>query len=139
MATENGHFDRIFTSEKLEALFPSDLSDRFFDALYGDADEGAYDISLAFSGTDDNRILFEFRLAQRKGKCLACNLTYGLPQVFTRHPVIDVKGLVKKIEGLLEDGSKIVDWKLGPTREISRTLHIVPLILALDVQTGSEA
>ncbi len=133
MAIEKEQFKRIFTPEKLAGLFPKDRSDRFFDALYGDAGEGAYDIGFAFNGIEGNRLLFEFQLTQRKGKCLACNLTYGLPNVFSRHPIIDVKGLVEKIDGLLGGSPKIVDWKLGSTCEISRTLHIVPLILSITV------
>jgi len=85
MATES--FDGIFTQDVLKKLFPEDRADQFFDALFGDAEEGAYDISLEFKGQSQNKLEFEFHLKQRPGKCLACNLTYGLPQVFSRHGV----------------------------------------------------
>jgi 23S rRNA A2030 N6-methylase RlmJ len=37
----------IFTPKVLEDLLPLQRSDEFFEALYGDADEGAYNISLS--------------------------------------------------------------------------------------------
>ena len=88
----------IFTQETLNTLFPADLSDQFFDALYGDAEEGAYDIRLVFNGLDNGNLNFEFQLDQRPGKCLACNLTYGLPDVFSRHPIINIDQLVQIAE-----------------------------------------
>ncbi len=107
-------------------LFPKDRADSFFEAIFGDASEGSYDISLEFKTQTRDRLEFEFHLKQRPGKCLACNLTYGLPTVFSRHPVINVKGLVQEILCLL-DGASGSKWQLGSTREISRNLHIIPL------------
>ncbi len=121
----------VFTEDVLENLFPRNRSDHFFDALYGDASEGAYDIGLAFKGQSQNRLHFEFQLKERPGKCLACNLTYGLPEVFGRHPIINVKGVVQEISRLLDGRAKCIHWQLGRTREISRKLHIVPLIITL--------
>lgn len=123
----------IFTPESMEKIFSPDRSDRFFDALYGDAGEGAYDIRLEYKAhrPEERELLFEFRLEQRPGKCLACNLTYGLPQVFSRHPIINVRGLVQEIDRLLNGNGKCADWRLGATREISRSLHAVPLIISL--------
>lgn len=122
-------YETIFTRDSLNQLFPEDRANHFFEALYGDAEEGAYDISLAFDGYRDNRLHFEFHLNQRPGKCLACHLTYGLPAVFERHPIIDVAGLVEKIVHRLGNGAEIADWSLRPTREMSPTLHIVPLVI----------
>lgn len=124
----NDRFKEIFTESTLARLFPETKSDEFFEALYGDADEGAYDISLAYVAGDDDMLEFELRLKQRPGKCLACNLTYGLPEVFSRHPLINIKGLVADIENLAE-GVRISGWKIGHTREKSRQLHTVPLVL----------
>jgi hypothetical protein len=62
-----------------------------------------------------------------QGKCLACNLTYGLPKVFSRHPTLDVEGLVKKFRHFLDGTTDITHWQLGDTREISRDLHVIPL------------
>jgi hypothetical protein len=115
----------------LAEIFPNHRADLFFDALYGDSSEGAYDIRLVFVKQTGNNLLFEFHLTQRPGKCLACNLTYGLPQVFSRHPVIDVKGVVGKIGQLMNGQGKIVEWKLGSTKEISRSLHVIPLTVVL--------
>lgn len=123
----NDRMKDIFTEETLARLFPADRSDAFFDALYGDKDEGAYDISLAYVASDHDILEFELRLKQRPGKCLACNLTYGLPEVFGRHPLININGLARQIEALV-DGLKISGWKLGHTRERSRQLHTVPLV-----------
>lgn len=120
-----------FTTDVLKKIFPSDRSDNFFDALYGDASEGAYDISLEFRGNSKNELHFEFHLKERPGKCLACSVTYGLPQVFNRHPIINVKGVVQEIDRLLEGKAKCADWRLGRTNEVSKKLHVVPLIIKL--------
>lgn len=120
--------ERIFTPQRLAALFPPDRANAFFDALYGDAEDGAYDIALSFDGEHDNGLEFSFRLTQRPGHCLACNLTYGLPQVFERHPVIDLPGVVANIADAL-DRTETARWRLLPTREVSRTLHVIPLLV----------
>ena len=120
---------QIFTSKALQSLFPPERSHDFFDALFGDASEGAYDIALTFDGYDTAKQTLNFllNLHERPGRCLACNLTSGLPQVFSRHPVINIKGLVEEIEKLL--GGKVVceSWKLGHTIQKGRSLHCIPL------------
>ncbi|MBF0200987.1 MAG: pancreas/duodenum homeobox protein 1 [Desulfamplus sp.] len=120
-------FKDIFTREKLDEIFPPGRSDSFFDALYGDASEGAYDISLEYEGAEEGKLLFEFHLKQRPGKCLACNLTYGLPTVFERHPIINLDGVARDIEHSLDGKYKCKGWKVGLTREKSRLLHVVPV------------
>ena len=125
-------FENIFTRDVLENLFPKDRADRFFNALYGDATEGTYDIDLEFKEHSQNKLLFELHLKQRHGKCLRCNLTYGLPEVFTRHPIIDIKGLVQEIGNLLNSRAGSIDWQLGSTREVSGELHVIPLIISLE-------
>lgn len=126
------NFETLFTPDVLKQLFPTNRSDQFFDALYGDAEEGAYDISLEFIGSRRNLLEFMLRLTQRPGKCITCSLTYGLPEVFTRHPIINIKGLVQDIEALLDGSSRCVDWQLGPTQEVSDEIHVIPLIIILD-------
>jgi hypothetical protein len=121
----------IFKRPLLDEIFPPNRADRFFDALLGDASEGAYDIALAFVGETDDQIDFEFKLKQRPGKCLACNLTYGLPEVFMRHPVIDVAGVVRQIDSFMNNGKKCGEWTLGRTREVSRDTHVLPLTVKL--------
>ncbi|MCG8472520.1 MAG: pancreas/duodenum homeobox protein 1 [Desulfobacterales bacterium] len=123
-------FRSTFSSDTLAELFPADLSNQFFEALYGDADEGAYDISLCFEKEGEGELFFGLHLVQRAGKCLACNLTYGLPEVFSRHPLINIKGLVDKIGERMGETFDITGWKLGHTREVSRELHIVPLSIS---------
>ena len=125
-------FNDIFTPGVLKKLFPEDRSDRFFDALYGDAAEGAYDIRLEFKNHRENRLEFELCLTQRPGQCINCSLTYGLPEVFSRHPVININGLVQEVEVLLDGRARSIDWQLGATREISDDIHVVPLVVILD-------
>jgi len=130
MAEED--YTKIFTADVLEKIFPKNRSDNFFDALYGDPEEGAYDITLAFKKHSPDRLHFEFHLEERPGKCLACNVTYGLPQVLGRHPVINIKGLVQEIDKMLDGRSKCGEWRLGRTREVSRKLHVIPLTIDLE-------
>lgn len=128
---ESKDFDTLFTSDVLKQLFPEDRSDQFFDALYGDAEEGAYDISLEFIGSRENRLEFMLCLTQRPGKCITCSLTYGLPEVFTRHPIINIRGLVQNIGALLDGRAQVEDWQLGPTQEISNEVHTISLVITL--------
>lgn len=125
------HYQGVFSGNVLSAIFPADRADRFFEALLGDAAEGAYDIRLAYVGASPNRLDFEFRLDQRPGKCLACHLTFGLPDVFARHPVIDVAGVVKQIDSRMPDGNRCASWRLGRTREVSPKRHVLPLAIEL--------
>lgn len=121
--------EQIFTPATLATLFPPQRSNDFFDALFGDADEGAYDIALSFSGFDSGKqtLSFLLNLHQRPGRCLACNLTHGLPEVFKRHPIINIKGLVAEIDKLLPSGTVCADWQLGHTIQKGRSLHCIPL------------
>ena len=120
---------QIFSRTTLRELFPQERTDAFFDALFGDASEGAYDIELSFDRYDRaaRNLRFLLNLRERPGRCLACNLTYGLPEVFARHPVIDLKGLVRDIEGRLGGEMVCGDWRLGRTVQQDRSLHSIPL------------
>jgi hypothetical protein len=124
-------FSAIFTPEVLASLFPEDRADMFFEALFGDASDGAYDIELAYNSSDNGTLEFELRMIQRPGKCLGCHLTYGLPEVFSRHPVINIRGLVNEIGKLLNGNGRMEAWRLGATRELSRELHVIPLSISL--------
>jgi len=124
-------FEHLFTKDALRALFPRDRADLFFEALYGDPSEGAYEVNLVFKGQDRDTLQFEFQLEQRPGKCLVCNLTYGLPEVFSRHPIINIKGLISEIDQMLDGQWKCTDWRLDITREVSRELHILPLRITI--------
>ena len=120
---------QIFSRTTLRELFPQERADAFFDALFGDASEGAYDIELSFDRYDRaaRNLRFLLNLRERPGRCLACNLTYGLPEVFARHPVIDLKGLVRDIEGRLGGEMVCGDWRLGRTVQQDNALHSIPL------------
>jgi len=123
----------IFNQETLLQLFPKERSDEFFEALFGDASEGAYDICLVFVGSPNPTTYnFELHLKQRPGKCLACNLTYGLPEVFSRHPGLNIKGLAAELAVRLGYTPEQVSWKLGATKSISNALHIIPFIVSAE-------
>jgi hypothetical protein len=124
-------FKNLFSDAILKNLFPAKRADLFFDAMYGDASEGAYDIELSFHSLRTDELEFHFHLRRRTGKCLTCNLTYGLPHVFSRHPVIDAQGLVNDIEKVLIGSTQFRGWNLGETREISSELHVIPLFIQI--------
>ena len=113
----------------LDSIFPAERTDAFFDALFGGAEEGAYDIRLVCRSVEANRAVLAFELHQRPGKCLVCNLTYGLPQVFQRHPVLNVAGVARAIAQKLGWPEESINWRLGTTEEISRKLHAIPFLL----------
>jgi hypothetical protein len=127
------NLNEIFSDDVLQELFPSRRADDFFEALFGDASEGAYDIGLRFNGYNErtNTLTFNLDLIERPGCCLVCNLTYGLPEVFTRHPVINVSGLVADIEDKLDGKVRCADWKLGTTVQQEKSLHSIPLTITL--------
>ena len=85
----------VFTPECLNDLFPIQRTNDFFDALFGDAEEGAY----------------------------------GLPQVFERHPIINLKGLVSDIASRAGWELDDVWWRIGTTESLSSALHRIPLVL----------
>ncbi len=126
-----GHptISQVFTQDYLDTLLPPQISDQFFEALYGDAAEGAYDINLEFISANNKRIVLAFNLVKRAGKCLVCSLTYGLPNVFSRHPMINIKGIVEKLK---EKDIHVQHWQLGQTEENSSDLHVIPLFLDLE-------
>jgi hypothetical protein len=130
MKTES--LDELFSDENLHEIFPPERTNAFFEALFGDADEGAYDIRLAYLGSDGHTISMELQLLERPGCCLACNLTQGLPTVFSRHPVINIAGIVQEVDKLLAGQARCVDWSLGYTRQNSRNMHSIPLTITME-------
>jgi hypothetical protein len=120
--------ENIFTRQFCDDLLPPQTSDRFFEALYGDVSEGAYDIRLDCVSVETDRIELAFNLTQRPGKCLVCSLTYGLPNVFARHPLINIQGIIQKIR---DAGVSVKDWRLGKTSENNNTQHVIPLYIDL--------
>jgi len=118
-----------FTEETLTALFPSERTDQFFEALFGDAEEGSYDIALRYRDDNGDAINFELELLQRPGRCLACNLTYGLPTVFSRHPIVNLAGLAEGVAAVA--GREAASWSVGATHELNRTTHAIPFIVEL--------
>jgi hypothetical protein len=132
MITDQNRLRALFSQDKLDAIFPEERTNQFFEALFGDADEGAYDIRLVFNSARANQILFDLELHQRPGRCLACNLTYGLPTVFERHPIINIQGVVDQLTTLMNGQGNSARWELGRSKEVTRQLHVVPLIISLE-------
>jgi hypothetical protein len=129
--TQEDAMNEIFTDNVLRELFPAKRTEDFFEALFGDANEGAYDIRLSFQGQRDNTLNFSLDLHERPGRCLACNLTSGLPDVLSRHKVINIEGLVADIGKKLGSTVQCGSWKLGRTQQIKKSLHSIPLQITL--------
>ncbi len=129
--TSMKNIEQLLTLEVLQDMFPKERSNDFFDALFGDADEGAFDIELSYRGSDEKQLTMELLLHERPGRCLACNLTQGLPQVFSRHPIINISGVVEKLDELLGESTKCGEWSLGYTEQPSRSLHVIPINITL--------
>ncbi len=125
----NDPLSGLFSAETCSQLLPAATADQFFEALFGDAAEGSYDLELSYRGRDSGSLYFDIMLHERPGHCLACNLTYGLPQVFSRHPVININGIVEKINEMIGDLGETGGWKLGATRQQSQSLHVIPLVI----------
>lgn len=122
-------YDNLFTEEYLHSVFPAKRTDDFFEALYGNVEEGVYDIVLTRHTVSDDELHVYFDLHQRPGHCLVCNLTHGLPHVFERHPVIDTKGLVSALALRAGWSLDSVWWRVGETEETSSVLHRIPLVI----------
>lgn len=120
------------TEDKLTEIFPPERSNEFFDALFGDASEGSYDIKLSYRGVSGDQLIMDLQLHERPNCCLACNLTQGLPQVFSRHPIINVEGVVREIDALLGDDYNCGNWSLGYTEQQSRSIHVIPIKIELE-------
>lgn len=129
--TSMKNIEQLLTLEVLQDMFPKERSNDFFDALFGDADEGAFDIELSYRGSNEKQLTMELLLHERPGRCLACNLTQGLPQVFSRHPIINISGVVEKLDELLGESTKCGEWSLGYTEQPSRSLHVIPINITL--------
>lgn len=129
---DSSTIDTLFTPEALQQLFPQERTNDFFDALFGDANEGAYDIELGYKGVNGKTLNMELRLHERPGRCLVCNLTHGLPQVFSRHPVINVAGIVEDVDKMLGDTARCGKWELGRTEQRRKEMHVIPLTIELE-------
>ncbi len=121
----------VLTKENLARIFPKERADDFFEALFGDANEGAYDIELAYRECNEKTLIMDLLLHERPNCCLACNLTQGLPQVFSRHPIINITGIVRELDALFGDDYKCGDWSLGYTEQYSKSVHAIPIKIAL--------
>ncbi len=123
--------EAILTPATLQNIFPKERTNDFFEALFGDADEGSYTIELGYAGVNQNTLTLELKLHERPGCCLVCNLTQGLPQVFSRHPIINVSGIVADVDALLGDSINCKEWSLGHTEQRQKEMHVIPISITL--------
>lgn len=121
----------LFSADTCSELMPAETANQFFEALFGDAEEGSFDLELNYRGSDSGSLRFDILLRERPGHCLACNLTYGLPEVFSRHPVININGIAEKVNEIIGDRAETGSWKLGATTQLSQSLHKIPLLIEL--------
>ncbi len=119
----------VISQDVLDTIFPSTVTNNFFEAIFGDAEDGAYDIRLVLSEAKETELSLAFELHQRVGKCLSCQLTYGLPHVFERHPIINLTGVSKQIAQKIGWNPDEITVTLGRTEEQSRELHHIPFII----------
>jgi len=124
-------FASLFGAETCAELMPAETADQFFEALFGAAEEGSYDLELTYRGSDEAALHFDILLHERPGHCLSCNLTYGLPEVFSRHPVINLKGIAERVNEIIGAHGETGAWRLGRTTEHSQSLHSIPLVIEL--------
>lgn len=113
---------------ELAKIFPPSKTDDFFEAIYGGAEEGAYDIVLVSRSISADKAEMAFELRKREGQCLKCSLTYGLPEVFKRHPILNLDGLAMDIARIL-GWETTPHWHVKPVEEINDDLHIIPFIV----------
>ncbi len=115
----------------LSLLFPPGRDDEFFEALYGGAEDGAFDIRLTLEGVREEagEVVLAFTLTERPGKCMACSLTYGLPPVFERHPIINLKGILDGVSQRLAPDWKVEGYKIGATAPKAPKVNIIPLAI----------
>ncbi|WP_457755736.1 hypothetical protein [Thermodesulfatator indicus] len=80
----------------VKSLLPKERVNEFFEAFYF-GEEPAYYLELGLREwkPEEGKIVLELRLSARPGKCLVCNLTSGLPPVLKKHPILNLKGIVK--------------------------------------------
>lgn len=114
--------------DTLNKIFPPEKTDEFFDAMYGEAEEGAYDIRLVCKNIEGKQANLVFQLLRRPGKCLKCSITYGLPEVFMKHKVIDLAGVSNAIARELGWTGKL-SWQLGEVMDINEDLQMIPYTL----------
>ncbi len=120
--------EKLLGPETLNELLPRQNVESFFESFYF-GEEPAYDLSLGFGGISGDLLRLELLLKARPGQCLACNLTWGLPEVMAKHPMLDLAGMIKRLEEKL--AVNVASWELGPTEERGADLHVIPILVRL--------
>jgi hypothetical protein len=125
--------NELIQEEKLKELFPTGRDDEFFDAFYGGSEDGAFDIFFSFDSyrPDNSELIFGFNLKERPGKCMACNLTYGLPSVFEKSPIINLKRIINGINEMIAPHYEINGFMLGKTTPKAPKVNVIPLIIKI--------
>src|SRR6056297_3898465 len=59
---QHSEIESIFTEQALAELFPESRTNEFFEALFGDAEEGSYTITLKFEKAGKNTLRFLYEL-----------------------------------------------------------------------------
>ncbi|OAG27843.1 hypothetical protein [Thermodesulfatator autotrophicus] len=114
----------------IKSLLPEERVQEFFEAFYFGEEPAYYlDLGLREWRPEKGRVVLELRLTARPDKCLACNLTSGLPPVLKKHPILNLAGIVSEIAQKLEPGYKVDSWDLGWTEEVNHDLHVIPLVI----------
>ncbi len=114
----------------IKSLLPAERVEEFFEAFYF-GEEPAYFLKLGLRewNPEAGKIVLELRLKARPGKCLACNLTSGLPDVFKRHPILNLAGVAEAVVNRLGDGFRLESWELGWTERLNQDLHVIPMVI----------
>ena len=50
-------YEEIFSRENLEQVFPPERTAQFFEALFGDPEEGAYDIRMSLLTSSERKLV----------------------------------------------------------------------------------
>ena len=61
----NDNFALLFDEKVCAELLPPGKTNEFFEALFGDASEGSYDIQLVYNGFDGSNLQFSLLLHER--------------------------------------------------------------------------
>jgi len=125
--------NELIQEDKLNELFPKGKDNEFFEAFYGGLEDGAFDINFSFESynPDNSELVFGFNLKERPGKCMACNLTYGLPAVFEKSPIINLKAIINGINEMINPHYEVNEFILGKTIPKAPKLNVIPLIIKL--------
>ena len=106
----------VLTKENLEKIFPRQRANDFFEALFGDADEGAYDIELAYREHNGSTLVMDLLLR----RLLDLGIRLARPGEFSERAFLNGKldlAQAEAVADLIESGTE------AAVRLASRTLR----------------